>query len=99
MVSLPPASRGSAPEWVWNSAITSTSPSPLLEPFRQVAVLGKVEEAGELALEAHLYRAGRTVALLGYDDLGLAAHFVHVGFPLGIFERTRLGFLIPEIIF
>src|SRR5690348_17636538 len=94
MVSLPPASRGSAPEWLWNSRVNG-----LLEPFRQMVVLGEVEEAGELALETHLHGAGRPVALLGNDDLGLAAGLVHLVFPLRVFERAGLRLPVLEIIF
>ncbi len=50
----------------------------LLIPLGQMAVLGEVEEAGELALEAESHCAGRAMALLGDDDLGLAARLVHL---------------------
>src|SRR5690606_10830916 len=71
----------------------------LLEPLRQVAVVGEVEEAGELALEAERHGAGRAVALLGDDHLGLAARVVHLGFPLDVFLGAELRLLVLQVVF
>src|SRR5690606_30317186 len=51
------------------------------EPLWQPVALRHVEEAREFRLEAELDRAGGAVALLGDDDLGLAAHRVHLRLP------------------
>src|SRR6187551_3246710 len=69
---------------------------PLLIPLGQMAVLREVEEAGELALEAESHCAGRTMALLGDNDLGLAARLVHLVLPLHVFGRAGLWLLVPQ---
>src|SRR5215813_9539060 len=48
----------------------------------QPLVVSEIGETRHVGLELQLHRAGRAVALLADDDLGLAVHRLHVGLPL-----------------
>src|SRR4051794_12638672 len=60
--------------------------------------LVEVAEAGELALEEQLDGAGRSVALLGDDQLGLVVRHLHVRLPLGHGFLELGGVVVGELL-
>src|ERR1700682_2003855 len=58
---------------------------------RQMAVLRKIAEPGELPLELQSNRTCRSVALLGDNDFSLSESLIHFGLPFCVFFRTGLG--------
>src|SRR5260370_32337094 len=71
----------------------------LSNPIGQMAVMRQSAESRKLAFKLQFDRAGRAVALLADDDLGLAVHKRHVELPFFVFRRTDARFLVGEVIF
>src|SRR3954452_19013970 len=68
-------------------------------PLRQMALMREIAEAGELPFEMQFDAAGRAVALLADDDLGLAMDQRHVELPFLVFGRAGARLLVGEIVF
>src|SRR3954451_23396532 len=80
-------------------AIGEVAGKRLLKPFSDMVLFREIGEAGEFAVEGERDRASRPMALLGHDHLGLAAHLVHVVFPLDVFLGAELRLAVLEVIF
>ncbi len=62
--------------------------------------VGQIGEAGKFRLERQLHGAGRSVTLLGDDDVGCAFHLVEQGFPFRVFRIGRIAWLhVLDVIF
>src|SRR5215468_2045242 len=64
-----------------NLALVVSGPS---HPFRKLILAREVVEPGDRGIEVNIDGAGRTVALLADDDLGLAVRGVHLDLPLRV---------------
>src|SRR5262249_43281154 len=70
-----------------------------LDPSRHLIVAREVVEAGARRVELDVDGAGRAVALLADDDLGLAVHAGHLHLPFRILVGARPRLLVAQVIF
>ena len=72
---------------------------PVADPLGQMVVGAEIAEARDGGVELQLHGAGRAVALLADDDLGLAVHQRHLGLPLEVLFGARPRLLVAEVVF
>src|ERR1041385_5183038 len=68
-------------------------------PLRHMVVGAEIAESRHRRLELQLHRAGRAVALLADDDLGLAVHQRPLGLPLQVLFAAGPRLLVAQVIF
>src|SRR5262249_61351114 len=86
-----------------NAAFTNARPpGPArgrLAPFGHLIVAPGVVEAGARRVELDVDGAGRAMALLADDDLGLPVHAGHLPLPFRMLVGARPRLLVAQVIF